>query len=91
MDIYHYPVVDCEHEGDMRSAEFEVTDAGAKVIDTYWDGEDCGDAYIEFTCAPKMQRSSATNSVIKLICYSVTPEKIEVWQLSSHQITRSLQ
>lgn len=53
MDIYHYPVVDCEHEGDMRSAEFEVTDAGAKVIDTYWDGEDCGDAYIEFTCAPE--------------------------------------
>lgn len=50
MDVYHYPVTDCEHEGDIRSAESEVIEAGGNVIDNYWDGEDCGDAYIVFTC-----------------------------------------
>lgn len=47
--IYHYPITDCEHEGDIRSAEFEVRKAGGEVLDTYWDGEDCGDAYVSFT------------------------------------------
>ena len=49
--FFRYDVVDCEHDGDMRSAENEVrryvNQFGGEVTDTYWDGEDCGDAYIE--------------------------------------------
>ena len=37
--IYHYPIVDCEHEGDIRSAEYEVTKAGGEVLGTYWGDE----------------------------------------------------
>lgn len=45
---YYYPVVDCEHEGDMRSAVREVESAGGIVVRTEWDGRDCGEAYIVF-------------------------------------------
>lgn len=55
--IYHYPIIDCEHEGDIRSAEFEVTKAGGEVLDTYWDGEDCGEAYIEFAVSDEKAES----------------------------------
>lgn len=45
-----YPICDCEHEGDISSAECEVRKAIAgnngEIICSYWDGEDCGDAYV---------------------------------------------
>lgn len=48
---FRYNVVDCEHFGDMHSAEDKVTryiaPFGGKVTETYWDGRDCGEAYIE--------------------------------------------
>lgn len=44
-------VTDCEHDGDMRNDEYEVseyvTPLGGKVIDSYWDGQDCGEAWIK--------------------------------------------
>ena len=46
---YYYNVPDCEHDGDIRDAVSEVEDAGGKVVGTYWDGEDCGEAYVEYT------------------------------------------
>ena len=46
---YFYNVPDCEHDGDIRDAENEVEEAGGKVVDTYWDGEDCGEAYVEYS------------------------------------------
>ena len=55
--IYHYPVTDCEHEGDIHSAEFDVRKAGGEVLDSYWDGEDCGEAYIEFTVSDEKAES----------------------------------
>lgn len=48
---FRYDVVDCEHEGDISSAENEVrryvNELGGDVTDTFWEGEDCGEAYIE--------------------------------------------
>ena len=47
----HYNIVDCEHEGDVESAENEVeriiSPIGGKVTDSYWDGDDCGEAWVE--------------------------------------------
>ena len=47
---FEYNIVDCEHEGDIRSAENEVNNyiipLGGQIITTFWDGNDCGEAYI---------------------------------------------
>ena len=45
-NFMYYPVVDCEHEGDIRSAEDEVFDAGGSIQASYWDGEDGGEAFV---------------------------------------------
>ena len=49
---FDYKVADCEHDGDMSYAEMECDnfcrEFGGKVILSYWDGKDCGEAYI--TC-----------------------------------------
>ena len=49
---FDYKVYDCEHDGDMSYAEMECDnfcrEFGGKVVFSYWDGEDCGEAYI--TC-----------------------------------------
>ncbi len=47
--VFHKNVPDCEHEGDIEDTMREVEDAGGVVFDTYWDGQDCGEAYVEFT------------------------------------------
>ena len=60
--IYYYTIVDCEHEGDIRSAEYEVTKAGGEVLSTYWNGKDCGDAYISFT-APDDKINTVCNEL----------------------------
>lgn len=44
-----YRVADCEHHGDMDSSASYLRSIGCNVIDSHWDGEDCGDAYIRFT------------------------------------------
>ena len=41
-----YPIVDCEHEGDISSAEREVEAAGGEIQSSYWDGRDCGEAFV---------------------------------------------
>lgn len=43
-----YPIADCEHSGDIRNAEYEVRKLGGKNMHSYWDGRDCGEAYVEF-------------------------------------------
>lgn len=49
---FDYKVYDCEHDGDMSYAEMECNDFcreyEGEVVFSYWDGEDCGEAYI--TC-----------------------------------------
>lgn len=46
-----YYVADCEHNGDIQWAinylrnKFNIHSIG----ETYWDGRDCGEAYVEFT------------------------------------------
>lgn len=48
---FRYNVVDCEHWGDVSNDEREVREyiepLGGRITETYWDGEDCGEAYIE--------------------------------------------
>lgn len=43
-------ICDCEHEGDVWNAECEVRDLvvpmGGEVADSYWDGNDCGEAWV---------------------------------------------
>ena len=43
-------ICDCEHEGDVWHAECEVRDLvtpmGGEVTESYWDGHDCGDAWV---------------------------------------------
>lgn len=45
-----YYVADCEHNGDINRDENYLRSLGCNVVSHYWDGHDCGDAYIEFTC-----------------------------------------
>ena len=49
---FDYKVYDCEHDGDINYAEMECqgfcNEYEGKVVLSYWDGEDCGEAYI--TC-----------------------------------------
>ena len=49
--IARFHVADCEHNGDLRWGENQVKSLlGSNVVitKTYWDGRDCGTAYIEF-------------------------------------------
>ena len=41
-----YRVTDCEHHGDMDSSTSYLRSIGCNVIESHWDGKDCGDAYI---------------------------------------------
>lgn len=44
-----YYIADCEHRGDItRECEYLKEIQGIKILDTYWDGKDCGEAYIIF-------------------------------------------
>lgn len=45
-----YYVADCEHNGDIERAKSYLRSNGCEVVSHYWDGHDCGEAYIEFTC-----------------------------------------
>lgn len=59
-------VVDCEHNGDIAHTIMEIQNAGGTVIERYWDGEDCGEAYVVFLlpqgCTPEefMKRIGAS-------------------------------
>ena len=61
-----YKVYDCEHMGDMYAAETYLTSLGLNPTAKYWDRQDGGEAYIEFTCTvekfkevyPKIQRAA---------------------------------
>lgn len=44
--LVKYRVPDCEHEGDISSAENELGKLGCKVVTSDWDGEDGGEAWI---------------------------------------------
>lgn len=43
-----YKIVDCEHQGDIDSARHDLEKLNVDIVDTYWDGHDCGEAYHEF-------------------------------------------
>jgi len=47
--IGKYFVCDCEHSGDMESAKSFIRNLGCQIVDDYWDGRDCGEAWIEFS------------------------------------------
>ena len=49
-----YDIVDCEHSGDIQRDIDYVRSLGCEVIGHYWDGHDCGDAYVEFYCTPEL-------------------------------------
>lgn len=44
-----YWVADCEHNGDVENAKSYLRSLGCNVISYYWDGYDCGEAYITFS------------------------------------------
>lgn len=48
---FQYDVVDCEHNGDVLSAihrvENFINPYKGEVVDSYWDGRDCGEAWVE--------------------------------------------
>lgn len=44
-----YRVADCEHSGDMESAKSFIRSLGCIITDSYWDGCDCGEAWVEFS------------------------------------------
>lgn len=45
-----YNVADCEHRGDIVQVECLLRSNGCEVINSYWDGKDCGCAYVRFCC-----------------------------------------
>ena len=44
-----YHVADCEHCGDMDCARSMIAGLGCIITDSYWDGRDCGEAWVEFS------------------------------------------
>lgn len=48
-----YKIIDCEHYGDIDSGLHDLERYNVNIIDTYWDGRDCGEAYIKFSFAEK--------------------------------------
>lgn len=62
-----YSVTDCEHNGDIQSAVNHLKRLGCNVTGTYWDGHDCGEAYVNFTIA-----SDKFVSVYNQICSSAS-------------------
>ena len=44
-----YYVADCEHYGDMQRAKIYLRELSCIIIESYWDGRDCGDAWIRFS------------------------------------------
>ena len=42
-----YYIADCEHKGDITNAINYIKSIGGNVYDEYWDGSDCGTAYLE--------------------------------------------
>lgn len=51
MIIARFNVADCEHSGDLRWGVRSVESLlgnNVRITKTYWDGRDCGTAYIEF-------------------------------------------
>lgn len=51
-----YNIADCEHRGDIANALDYVSKCGCKVTGHYWDGKDCGVAYVEFECSADIVR-----------------------------------
>lgn len=50
MTIYQY-VAECENRDGLESAEYDVINAGGKIIESAYDGDDDGgDAFVDFTC-----------------------------------------
>lgn len=49
---FEYNIADCENRGDLHRAEYYCEQIckkyGGKITNSYWDGRDCGEAYI--TC-----------------------------------------
>lgn len=42
-----YYIADCEHKGDITNAINYIKSIGGNVYDEYWNGRDCGTAYLE--------------------------------------------
>lgn len=45
-----YNVADCEHRGDIERVECLLRKNRCEVVNSYWDGRDCGEAYVRFRC-----------------------------------------
>lgn len=49
---FEYPVCDCEHDDDLRLGEREVEEIidvfGGRIVGSYWNGRDCGEAYVTY-------------------------------------------
>lgn len=44
-----YRVADCEHYGDIDNVKRYLVSLGCRITDSYWDGHDCGEAYVKFS------------------------------------------
>lgn len=44
-----YYVADCEHWGDMDNAKSLIRSLGCTIVNSLWDGRDCGEAWVEFS------------------------------------------
>lgn len=49
-----YYIADCEHEGDINQAIYYIQKLGGKVTGQYWDGDDCGEAYLDIEVDPEL-------------------------------------
>lgn len=47
-----YNIPDCEHWGDVQNSIDFIRELGCEVIEHFWDGHDCGDAWVDFYCTP---------------------------------------
>lgn len=66
---YRYAICDCEHEGDIRYAVHEVEEAGGNVVDTEWDGNDCGEAWVIFTLKKGVTRQQIEKELGTIYAY----------------------
>lgn len=63
-----YNIADCEHWGDVQNSINFIRESGCEVIAHFWDGHDCGDAWVDFYCTPSFVRNAYKHNSFSFDC-----------------------
>lgn len=66
MTKYRVFVADCEHEGDIQNVVDAIVDRGCKVEGVFWSGQDCDEAYVEFSIPDGLDKESIIEEIERI-------------------------